>query len=227
MIKGHLHPLTIISNQIVNYYKQYGFEVHLGNEVVTTEENFDSLNIPINHPARAEFDTFYLKDGRTLRAHTTSMYLGAMKDRKPPVRILFPGKCYRNEATDSTHNFMFHQIDGLVIDQKTNLGNLIASLEGLFTHLIGPDIEFRIRNSHFPFTEPSIELDIKISGSNWLEMLGAGMLNPKVIAYYGLDPDKYQGYAFGIGLERMINVISGVDDVRYNTSGDYRYIGQY
>ncbi len=226
-MSGHLHPITIVTEKIYEFFKPYGFEVVLGPEIVTTEENFDSLNISANHPARAEFDTFYLKDERTLRAHMTSMYLRTMKDRTPPVRLLFPGRCYRNEATDSTHNMIFHQMDGLVIDEKTNLGNLIAMLEGLMKELVGDDLEFRIRSSFFPFTEPSIELDIRRPGGDWLEMLGAGMVNPNVIKYYGLDPEKYQGFAFGMGLERILNVASGVDDVRYNLSGDYRYLGQY
>lgn len=224
---GHVHPITIVSQKIADYLAPYGFEVVTGPEIVTTEENFDSLNIPASHPARQEFDTFYLKDGRTLRAHMTSLYLRTMKDRQPPVRLLFPGRCYRNEATDSTHNMIFHQMDGLVIDEKTNLSNLVATLEGLLKELIGPDLKFRIRSSYFPFTEPSIELDIQRSGGKWLEMLGAGMVNPKVIEYYGLDPEIYQGFAFGMGLERILNVASGVDDVRHNLSGDYRYLGQF
>jgi len=224
---GHLHPLTILTEKIYEYFKPYGFEVVGGPEVVTTEENFDSLNIGPDHPARQEFDTFYLKNGESLRAHMTSLYLSAMKTRQPPVRMLFPGRCFRNEATDATHNMIFHQIDALVIDEKTNLGNLIAMLEGLMKELIGPELEFRIRSSYFPFTEPSIELDIKRPGGDWLEMLGAGMVNPNVIKYYGLDPAKYQGFAFGMGLERVLNVASGVDDVRYNLSGDYRYLGQF
>ncbi|HSX42028.1 MAG TPA: hypothetical protein VLE93_01620 [Candidatus Saccharimonadales bacterium] len=224
---GHLHPLTIVTQKITDYFEPYGFETLLGPEIVTTEENFDSLNIPADHPARAEFDTFYLNDGRTLRAHMTSQYLKAMQTRKSPVRLLFPGRCFRNEATDATHNMIFHQIDALVIDETTNLGNLIAMLQGLMKHLIGPDLEFRIRSSYFPFTEPSIELDIRWSGGEWLEMLGAGLVNPNVIKYYGLDPEKYQGFAFGMGLERILNVASGVDDVRHNLSGDYRYLGQF
>lgn len=224
---GHLHPLTIITEKIYNFFNPYGFEVVTGLEVVTTEDNFDSLNIPPDHPARMGFDTFYLKDGRTLRAHMTALYYQAMKNRKPPVRLLFPGRCFRNESTDATHNMIFHQMDVLVIDEETNLGNLIATLQDLMKHLVGTDLEFRIRSSYFPFTEPSIELDIKRPGGDWLEMLGAGMVNPNVIKYYGLDPNKYQGLAVGMGLERILNVSSGVDDVRYTLSGDYRYLGQF
>lgn len=232
-MSGHLHPLTVVTEKIYDYFKPYGFEVVLGPEIVTTEENFDSLNIPADHPARAEFDTFYLKDGKTLRAHMTSLYHQEMKKRvvdgklTKPTRLLFPGRCFRNEATDATHNMIFHQMDALVIDEKTNLGNLVAMLQGLMEELVSKDLEFRIRSSYFPFTEPSIELDIKRPGGVWLEMLGAGMVNPNVIKYYGLDPEKYQGFAFGMGLERVLNVASGVDDVRYNLSGDYRYLGQY
>ena len=224
---GHIHPLTILTDKIYDFFQPYGFEVVGGPEVVTTEDNFDSLNIPPDHPARKEFDTFYLKDGRTLRAHMTALYFQAMKERKPPVRLLFPGRCFRNEATDSTHNMIFHQMDVLVIDEQTNLGNLIATLQELMKHLVGPDLQFRIRSSYFPFTEPSIELDIKRPGGDWLEMLGAGMVNPNVIKYYGLDPAKYQGLAVGMGLERILTVASGVDDVRHTLSGDYRYLGQY
>ena len=224
---GHLHPLTILTEKIYDFFKPYGFEIVTGPEIVTTEDNFDSLNIPPDHPARKGFDTFYLKDGRTLRAHMTALYYRAMKDRKPPVRLLFPGRCFRNESTDATHNMIFHQMDVLVIDEKTNLGNLIATLQDLMKHLVGPDLEFRIRSSYFPFTEPSIELDIKRPGGDWLEMLGAGMVNPNVIKYYGLDPEKYQGLAVGMGLERILNVSCGVDDVRYTLSGDYRYLGQF
>ncbi len=223
---GHPHPLTVITQKVVDYFAPYGFEVVIGPEIVTTEENFDSLNIPPNHPARAEFDTYYLQDGLSLRAHMTSMYLQAMKTHRPPVRLLFPGRCFRNEATDATHNMIFHQLDALVIDQSTNLGNLIAMLEGLMKVIVAKDLEFRIRSSYFPFTEPSIELDLKRPGGHYLEMLGAGMVNPKVIEYYGLDPEKYQGFAFGMGLERLLNVAAGCDDVRYNLSGDYRYLGQ-
>jgi len=224
---GHRHPLTLVTDKIYDYFQPYGFEVVTGPEIVTTEENFDSLNIGPNHPARQEFDTFYLQDGRTLRAHLTALYLRAMKTKQPPVRLLFPGRAFRNEATDATHNMIFHQLDALVIDESTNLGNLIAMLEGLMKHLVGPELEFRIRSSYFPFTEPSIELDIKRPGGDWLEMLGAGMVNPNVIKYYGLDPDRYQGFAFGMGLERILDVASGVTDVRYNLSGDYRYLGQF
>ena len=224
---GHLHPLTILTEKIYDFFKPYGFEIISGPEIVTTEDNFDSLNIPPDHPARKGFDTFYLKDSRTLRAHMTALYYRAMKDRKPPARLLFPGRCFRNESTDATHNMIFHQMDVLVIDEKTNLGNLIATLQELMKHLVGPDLEFRIRSSYFPFTEPSIELDIKRPGGDWLEMLGAGMVNPNVIKYYGLDPEKYQGLAVGMGLERILNVSCGVDDVRYTLSGDYRYLGQF
>lgn len=224
---GHLHPLTIITEKIYDYFQPYGFSIYQGPEIVSVEDNFDSLNIPADHPARAEFDTFYLKNGWSLRAHMTALYFQAMKDKQPPVRLLFPGRCFRNESTDATHNMIFHQMDVLVIDQTTNLGNLIATLQGLMKTLIGPDLEFRLRSSYFPFTEPSIELDIKRPGGDWLEMLGAGMVNPNVIRYYGLDPEKYQGFAVGMGLERLLNVISGVDDVRYNLAGDYRYLGQF
>ncbi len=224
---GHLHPLTILTEKIIGFFQPYGFEVVRGPEIVTTLDNFDSLNIPHDHPARAEHDTFYLKDGRILRSHTTALYYQAVKERRPPMRLLFPGRCFRNESTDATHNNIFHQMDVLVIDKETNLGNLIATLQQLMKSLIGPELDFRIRSNYFPFTEPSIELDVKRPGSQWLEMLGAGMLNPNVLKYYGLDPNKYQGLAVGMGLERILNVTSGVDDIRQTLSGDFRYLGQY
>ena len=234
---GHLHPITELTQHIYKYFEPFGFEIFInGLEIVTTEDNFDSLNIPAEHSARREMDTFYMKEGdkMTLRTHMTSMYLAEFRRQIKKqgtdnfsARLLFPGRAFRNEALDQTHHYIFHQIDAVVIDKETNLANLVAMLQGLFRNLLGDDIEFRVRASHFPFTEPSIEFDLRRGNGKWLEMLGAGMVNPKVIEYYGLDPQVYQGLAFGIGLERVINVKCGVNDIRYNLANDYRYLGQF
>lgn len=226
---GHLHPTTILIDKIVQYFRPYGFEVYTGPEVVSTFDSFDALNIPADHPARAGFDTFYLKDkpDSILRPHTTAAHLQEVLNRKPPYRLLVPGRNFRNESTDATHNHTFYQIDALAIDTKTNLANLIESLEGLFRTIISQELDFRIRGSFFPFTEPSIELDIRRNGTHWLEMLGSGMVNPSVISAFGLDPEVYQGYAFGLGIERVLAIKCEMNDIRGLLSGDYRLLGQF
>lgn len=225
---GHLHPITQVTERIARYFVDYGFEVVSGPEVETEAYNFDKLRVSADHPARDEQDTFYVKPGWVLRTHATNMQLRAMETRKPPVRIISPGRVFRNEATDSTHNTTFHQLDMLVIGEDITLGHLIGTLQGMMRHLVGNDIEFRIRPGFFPFVEPGLELDFRRKNSEqWTEILGAGMVHPEVLGNMGLDSKKYTGFAFGMGVERILAVISGVDDVRHNLSGDYRFLGQY
>lgn len=226
---GHLHPTTILIDKIVQHFRPLGFEVYSGPEIVTTRDSFDALNMPADHPARAGFDTFYLKDkpDMILRPHTTAGHLKEVINRKPPYRLLIPGRNFRNETTDATHNHTFYQVDALVIDTQTNLANLINDLEELFKNIISRDLDFRIRGSYFPFTEPSIELDMRRGSGNWLEMLGSGMVNPNVIRAFGLDPDVYQGYAFGLGIERVLAIKCEMDDIRPLLGGDYRMLGQF
>jgi len=225
-MSGHLHPITVVTERITRYLKQYGFQVVTGPEIETDEYNFLKLNIDQYHPARGEHDTFYLEDGKLLRTHTSPMQIRYAQQHQPPYRILVPGRTFRNEATDATHQHTFHQIEGLVIDPEASLSSLIVTLEGLLNHLFNRQLEFRLRVGYFPFVEPALELDIK-SGSGYLEVLGAGMVHPKVLKNMGLDSDKTVGFAFGIGLERLINLIYGVDDVRHHLSADYRFIGQF
>ncbi len=225
---GHLHPITQVTEKIATYFADYGFEVVNGPEIETEEYNFDKLRVSADHPARDEQDTFYIKPGWVLRTHATNIQLRAMETRKPPVRIISPGRVFRNEATDSTHNTTFHQLDMLVIGEDITLGHLIGTLQGMMRHLVGNDIEFRIRPGFFPFVEPGLELDFRRKNSEqWTEILGAGMVHPEVLGNMGLDSKKYTGFAFGMGVERILAVISGVDDVRHNLSGDYRFLGQF
>lgn len=224
---GHLHPLTVMTQKVIEYFEPLGFEVILGPEVETEANNFDKLNIPADHPARDEHDTFYLPDGQVLRTHISPMQIRAMEHRRPPVRLLIPGRCYRNEATDATHNTTFHQIEGLVIDEKVTLAHLIGTLESLMNYLVSNAVEFRIRPGYFPFVEPGIELDFRHGGNDWIELLGAGMVHPTVLGQMNVDPKKYTGFAFGVGIERLLNVVTGVNDVRLPLSSDYRVLGQF
>lgn len=224
---GHLHPITHITEQIAAYFSQYGFEVVEGPEVESEEYNFDKLRVAADHPARDEQDTFYIKPGWVLRTHATNMQLRALETRRPPVRIISPGRAFRNEATDATHNTTFHQLDMLVISEDVTLAHLIGTLQGMMRHLIGDEIEFRIRPGFFPFVEPGLELDFRRPGADWVEILGAGMVHPEVLGNMNLDAKKYQGFAFGMGVERLLSAMRGVDDVRLALSGDYRFLGQF
>ena len=223
---GHHHPVSRVTDQIVAYFEPFGFEVVDGPEMETEHNNFDLLNIPAYHPARESHDTFYLDNGLLLRTHTSPVQIRATASRKPPVRLLAPGRVYRNESTDSTHNATFYQVEGLVIDQTTNLAQLMGMLQGMLESVFGQELKLRFRLSYFPFVEPGFEVDIR-GQSKWLEVLGAGMIHPQVIRNMGFDPQIYQGFAFGVGVERLINLSSGVSDVRLNLTGDYRYGGQY
>lgn len=224
---GHLHPITQITEQISAYFADLGFEVVSGPEVETEEYNFDKLRVSADHPARDEQDTFYVKPGWVLRTHATNMQLRAMETRRPPVRIISPGRVYRNEATDATHNTTFHQLDMLVIAEDVTLAHLIGTLQGMMRHLIGDEIDFRIRPGFFPFVEPGLELDFRRPGQEWIEILGAGMVHPEVMAHMNVDSKKYRGFAFGMGVERLLRAMRGVDDVRESLSGDYRFLGQF
>jgi phenylalanyl-tRNA synthetase alpha chain len=226
-MKGHLHPLTTLMDQVFEYFDQYGFEIVYGREVESEENNFDLLNIPADHPSRDTHDTFYLKNGKLLRTQTSAMQIEEVKKRTVPMRLLFPGRVFRNEATDATHNHTFHQLEGVVIDTSASLADLIGCLDGLMKQLFGEKTEIRVRPSYFPFVEPGIEIDVKRPSGKWLEILGAGMIHPIVLKNMGLDPEKYQGFAFGVGLERLLSLLTHSNDIRLVMSGDYRYLGQY
>lgn len=226
---GHLHPLTQIITKAEEVFSDLGFSIIRGPEVEEEFYNFDALNIPANHPARAMQDTFWLKplDKRqVLRTHTTSVDARYLKDHEPPFRILAPGRVFRNEATDATHEAQFYQIDGLVVEENVNLGQLKWLLENFYRSIFGQKLEFRWRPSYFSFVEPGVEGDIKW-GDRWLEVVGAGMLHPNVFTAAGRDPKKWKGLAFGSTVDRLAMLKYGIPDIRELYHGDKRFLDQF
>lgn len=226
MTKGNLHPVTQIIRKSVKFFETYGFEVYEGPEVDTEWYNFDALNTPADHPSRDVQDTFWLADGKVLRTQTSNSQVRFGETHKPPFRVVVPGVCFRNEATDSGHETTFVQLEGLYIDEKVKIGQLFWILKKYYSEIFGGKIDLRFRPHHFPFTEPSIEFDTDFNG-RWLELGGAGMVNPVVIKNMGLDPDKYTGFAFGPGVERPIMVRYGISDIRLFRSSDLRFLKQF
>ncbi len=227
--KGKEHPLSIIINDTVKVFTDLGFIVATGPELEDEWHNFDALNVPKDHPARDMQDTFWIKGqpGKVLRTHTSSVQIRYMENLvksggKPPFAIIAPGKCFRNEATDATHEMQFNQIEGLIVGEDISLANLKGVLSHFYKKILGEDTNLRFRPSFFPFTEPSIEFDLKFNGK-WLEMGGAGMVHPNVLKNCGLDPLKYQGFAFGPGLERLMVLKYGIPDIRPAYQGDLRF----
>lgn len=238
--KGHLHPMTRMINQINNIFFDMGFEVADGPEMDSEYYNFDALNIPRNHPARGMQDTFWIKDkeNMVLRTHTSNAQVRYMEKNKPPIRIIVPGKVFRNEATDATHEAQFHQVEGFVVDKGISLANLKSTLETFFEKFFGRDVGVRFRPSFFPFVEPGVEVDMscfKCEGkgcsicknTGWIEVLGAGMVHPNVLKNGGIDPEEYSGFAFGGGIERLGMLKYGIDDVRLFFNGDLRFVNQF
>jgi phenylalanyl-tRNA synthetase alpha chain len=234
---GGLHPVTKVRSRIEALFRQAGFQVAEGPEVEDEFHNFEALNIPANHPARAMHDTFYFPDGRLLRTHTSPVQIRAMRERAPPLRVIAPGRVYRNDS-DMTHTPMFHQVEGLVIDENVSLANLKAVLHGFMERFFERSLQMRFRASYFPFTEPSAEVDIECvfcggSGcrvckqSGWIEVLGCGMVHPNVLRAVGLDPEKWTGYAFGMGIERLAMLRYGVNDLRLFYENDLRFLRQF
>jgi len=226
MKTGHLHPSTKTLRELISYFEELGFAVFEGPEVDDEWHNFDALNVPSDHPARDEQDTFYLKDTRLLRTHTSNVQLRAAKEISPPIKVVIPGKCYRNEATDDTHETTFFQIDGLYIDKDVKVGNLFWAIEMILKKLYGEKVEYRMRPHHYPFVEPGFDVDIK-RGSKWLEVLGSGMVHPKVLKNMGLDPDVYSGFAFGLGPDRMMMQKYHIKDIRQIWQSDLRFLRQF
>jgi len=234
--KGHLHPITQVVREIFKIFHELGFAVADGPELEDEFHNFDALNVPKDHPARDMQDTFWIKsagdksadssDRKVLRTHTSSVQIRFLENNKPPIRIIVPGKVFRNEATDATHEAQFYQVEALYVDKNVSLAHLKGTLEHMFKKLFGDDVEIRFRPSFFPFTEPSVEVDMKWKGK-WLEMGGAGLVNPKVFEAVGINPDEWQGFAFGFGLDRIAMLKFGFDDVRYLYNGDLRLINQF
>lgn len=225
-LNGHLHPITSFLREVVKTFEELGFEVYEGPEVETEWYNFDSLGVAADHPARDVQDTFWLTDGRVLRTQTSNAQVRYGESHQPPIRIIAPGICYRNEATDSGHETTFTQLEGLYVDKDVKLGHLFGTLDYAFKKLLGKDTEVRFRPHHFPYTEPSVEFETKFNGK-WFEMGGAGMVSPNVIKNMGLDPEVYSGYAFGPGLERLIMIKFGIKEIRLFRSSDLRFLKQF
>ena len=224
---GGLHPVTLTINRITRLFGQLGFSVAEGPEVENDYYNFEALNFPPDHPARAMHDTFYFDAGRLLRTHTSSVQIRHMENNQPPHRILSPGRVYRCDS-DMTHTPMFHQVEGLLVDTNIRFTDLMGHLDGFLKAFFDQDdCEIRFRPSYFPFTEPSTEVDIRIGGGKWLEVLGAGMVHPEVFRSVGLDTEKYTGYAFGLGVERLAMLRYGVQDLRQFFDNDMRFLRQF
>ena len=233
---GALHPITLVENKISDLLVSMGFEVLSGPEIETDYYNFQALNIPQDHPARDMQDTFYITDNILLRTQTSAMQARLMEKKQPPIKMICPGKVFRSDS-DSSHSPVFHQIEGLVVDENITLRDLKGTLEYLAKNLFGKDTKVRFRPSYFPFTEPSVEVDLTCSncggkgcslckGTGWIEVLGAGMVNPAVLEC-GIDSEKYTGYAFGWGVERIAMIKYGIPDIRLFYENDIRFLKQF
>jgi len=223
---GHLHPLTQVIRDVTDIFTRLGFTLAEGPEIETEYYNFEALNIPLDHPARDSFDTFYLANGRLLRSQTSTVQIRVMEKTRPPLKIVAPGKVYRPDATDATHSFMFHQIEGLMVDEGVTFAHLKGILFAFAREFFGENVKLRFRPHFFPFTEPSAEIDMD-SPRGWLEILGAGMVHPNVLKAVKIDPEKYSGFAFGMGVERMAMLKYGIQDIRTFFENDIRFLEQF
>lgn len=223
---GGLHPVTLTLQRIEKIFAAAGFTVHEGPEVEDDFHNFTALNIPADHPARAMHDTFYLPDGRLLRTHTSPVQIRAMLRQGAPLRLIAPGRVYRCDS-DTTHTPMFHQVEGLVIDTGVSFANLKAVLAEFVERFFERSATVRFRPSYFPFTEPSAEVDVLDESGRWLEVLGCGMVHPQVLSNAGIDAEKYTGYAFGMGVERLAMLRYGIRDIRLLFENDLRFLRQF
>ncbi|MCO7223774.1 phenylalanine--tRNA ligase subunit alpha [Pleionea sp. CnH1-48] len=234
---GGVHPVNRTLERIEEFFAQLGFSVSEGPEIEDDYHNFEALNIPGHHPARAMHDTFYFSESLLLRTHTSPVQIRVMEDEKPPVRIIAPGRVYRCDS-DLTHTPMFHQVEGLLVDEKTSFADLKGVLDEFLKNFFEKDLDVRFRPSYFPFTEPSAEVDIQCvmcegegcrvcSHTGWLEVLGCGMVHPNVLKSVGIDSEKYSGYAFGMGVERLTMLRYGVNDLRLFFENDLRFLKQF
>ena len=223
---GSLHLITQTMNEIVDLFSQVGFEVADGPELEDDFHNFGALNFPENHPARAMHDTFFTDNGLLLRTHTSPVQIRVMNNGAPPFRVIAPGRVFRCDDIDATHSPMFHQVEGFLVDEGVSFAQLKGLLQDFFRHFFDDDVKVRFRPSYFPFTEPSAEMDMM--GSNgWLELLGCGMVHPNVLENVGIDSEKYTGFAFGMGVERMAMLKYGIDDLRGFFENDLRFLRQF
>lgn len=234
---GALHPITIVKNELIDAFAGLGFQIYEGPEIETDFINFQQLNIPEDHPARDMQDTFYITDSILLRTHTSPGQVHVMTSQKPPIKVMCPGRVHRSDD-DATHSPIFHQIEGLVVDKNLSLCDLKGSLEEIMRKIFNADVKTRFRPSYFPFTEPSVEVDISCfecggkgcrlcKGTGWIEILGAGMVNRKVLENCGIDPDVYTAYAFGIGLDRIAMLKYHIPDIRMLFDNDLRFLKQF
>ncbi len=237
-VRGNLHPNTRTLNELKDIFLGMGFDVAEGPEVEWDEYNFKALNTPENHPARDVQDTFYINDKILLRTQTSPVQIRTMLSKKPPIKIICPGKVYRSDSVDATHSPIFNQVEGLAVDRNITMGDLKGVLDVFAKQVFGPETRTRFRPHHFPFTEPSAEVDVTCaichgsgcrvcSHTGWIEILGAGMVHPNVLRYCGIDPDLYSGFAFGMGLDRITNLRHGIDDIRLLFENDIRFLKQF
>lgn len=235
---GKRHPLTIVLDELKDIFIGMGFQISEGPEIEKDYYNFEALNIPKDHPARDTQDTFYITENVLLRTQTSPVQIRTMENQKPPIRIIAPGRVFRSDALDATHSPLFHQIEGLVVDRGITMADLKGTLEVFCKKLYGEDIQVRFRPHHFPFTEPSAEMDVSCpachgkgcrvcKGEGWVEILGAGMVHPKVLQICNIDPEAYSGFAFGIGLERIVMRRFDLDDIRLFFENDLRFLKQF
>ena len=236
--RGHLHPITLLREKVEDIFVSLGYAIEDGREIETDFYNFDALNIPQNHPARAEQDTFYTIDGLALRSQTSTVQIHAMQRRGAPVRMIAPGRVFRRDTPDPTHNPMFYQVEGLCVDRGISMAHLKGTVAEFLRRMFGPNTVTRFRPSYFPFTEPSAEFDFscfKCGGagcricknSGWIELGGSGMVHPNVLRAAGVDPDEFSGFAFGLGIDRMAALMYSLDDIRLLFENDIRFLEQF
>ena len=239
---GRIHPINTVYNQLEDLFTSLGFTILEGPHIETVYHNFDALNSPQNHPTRDEADTFYFDNGLLLRCHTSPMQVRAMESQQPPIRVVVPGMTFRRDEIDATHTPAFHQMEGLVVDKDITFGDLKGMLELIVKQIFGPESQIRLRPSHFPFTEPSAEVDITCYACNgskavascsvcktsgWVELWGCGMVHPNVLRMSGIDPDVYSGYAFGLGVDRITSALYGITTPRLYFENDMQFLGQF
>jgi phenylalanyl-tRNA synthetase alpha chain len=236
--RGTLHPISIVRNELVDLFTSMGFTWQDGPEIETDWFNFAALNIPSDHPARDSQDTFWLDDGNLLRTHTSPVQIRSMLRMKPPLKVIVPGRCFRAETVDASHEHTFYQMEGLVVDEGVSTANLIHAMKTCLRVVLRREVKVRLRPGFFPFVEPGFELDVNCpfcggSGcsvckhSGWIEILPCGMVHPRVLEAGGIDPERYTGFAFGMGLQRVVMLRYGIDDIRLFTGGDLRFLEQF
>ena len=232
---GHIHPISQTIRDIYNIFREIGFDIASGPELELEKYNFDMLNVPADHPARDMQDTFWIKPEkdaradsprRVLRTQTSAVQVRYMEQHKPPLKVIVPGKVFRNEATDATHEMQFFQCEGLVVGENISIADLKGTLEYFLERFFGKDTKIRLRPSFFPFTEPSMEADVWYKGK-WMEIMGSGMVHPNVLRGVGIDPDKYSGFAFGCGVDRLIMAKHNISDIRMIYQPDLRFVNQF